>query len=147
MPVWAGAQEDGIGEASEEAMIKFRRRRQAVRKDEISERWMGGLQQSTLVAWKRAVRAWRDLGGARKADWRVIDVHWRRCVRIREREDRVHRGARVISRRGRRYVESARAQAKRLSAAVSSARRRAVRRSEREESKRIALLERCTGTI
>ena len=123
-------------------MIKSRRRRQAVRKDEISERWMGGLQQSTLAAWKRAVKAWRDLGGARKADWREIDVHWRKCVRTREREDRVHRGARVRLRRGRRYVESARAQAKRLSAAVSSARRRVVRRSEREESKRIALLER-----
>ena len=38
MPVWAGVREDGIGEASEEAMAKFRRRRQAVRKDEISER-------------------------------------------------------------------------------------------------------------
>ena len=142
MPLWAGAKVDGIGEASEEAMSKFRRRRQAVRKDEISERWMGGLQQSTLAAWKRAVKAWRDRGGARKADWRVIAVHWRKCVRTREREDRVHRGARVRLRRGRRYVESARAQAKRLSAAVSSARRRVVRRSEREESKRIALLER-----
>ena len=71
----------------------------------------------------------------------MIDVHWRRCARIQEREGRVQRGARVRSRRGRRYVESDRAQAKRLSAAVSTARKRAVRRAEREESKRIALLE------
>ena len=40
-PVWAGSRENGIGEASEESMSRFRGRRQAVRKDEKSERWMG----------------------------------------------------------------------------------------------------------
>ena len=128
--------------AGRPARVELDRRLAFLETADVQDRERTTIEETSRLAWRRAIRRWMDLGGSTMSAGRRAEA-FQRAGRKREmREWRAHTGgARTYVRNGVRRVEGVRAQQRREEAEERGRRRRAwvqLRREAEKERQRAA---------